>query len=133
MSGDNDQVGYRRPPRHTQFRPGQSGNPKGRPKAVMSLKRAIEAQLAESITIGEQGRRVVVSGLEALAKVLVANALGKDPKLHAYAVDTITRLLSANDGVEEQKDTANDRELLASYEQYVVARAKRSEGGGHGQ
>jgi hypothetical protein len=27
-----DQVGYGRPPRHTRFRKGRSGNPKGRPK-----------------------------------------------------------------------------------------------------
>lgn len=27
-------VGYRNPPRETQFRPGQSGNPKGRPKGA---------------------------------------------------------------------------------------------------
>lgn len=29
---DDDKVGYGRPPRKYQFRPGQSGNPKGRPK-----------------------------------------------------------------------------------------------------
>lgn len=28
---DDDRVGYRRPPRHTQFKKGQSGNPRGRP------------------------------------------------------------------------------------------------------
>jgi hypothetical protein len=27
-------VGYKRPPKHTQFRPGQSGNPKGRPRGA---------------------------------------------------------------------------------------------------
>ncbi len=28
---DND-AGYRKPPKHTQFKKGQSGNPKGRPR-----------------------------------------------------------------------------------------------------
>tara|TARA_R110001592_G_scaffold10110_1_gene52732 strand:- start:5400 stop:5930 length:531 start_codon:yes stop_codon:yes gene_type:complete len=28
----NKKVGYKRPPEHTQFKPGQSGNPRGRPK-----------------------------------------------------------------------------------------------------
>jgi hypothetical protein len=130
MTDKNDKVGFCRPPRHTQFPPGHSGNLKGRPKGVMSLKRALEAQLAKSIEITEQGHKVTVSGLEALAKVLVANALSKDPKLHTYAVDTITKLLGANDAVEERKDPANDHDLLESYERYVVARAKRT-GGDH--
>src|SRR5215213_6143909 len=30
--GASYEVGYRKPPRHTQFKPGQSGNPKGRPR-----------------------------------------------------------------------------------------------------
>lgn len=33
--GDDDEpVGYGRPPRNTRFRPGQSGNPKGRPPSI---------------------------------------------------------------------------------------------------
>jgi hypothetical protein len=27
----NNEVGYKKPPKHTQFPPGKSGNPKGRP------------------------------------------------------------------------------------------------------
>lgn len=29
---DDDRVGYKRPPKKNQFKKGQSGNPKGRPK-----------------------------------------------------------------------------------------------------
>ncbi len=31
------EVGYRRPPAHTRFKPGRSGNPKGRPKGARGL------------------------------------------------------------------------------------------------
>ncbi len=30
---DSDRVGYRHPPKHSRFKPGQSGNPSGRPKS----------------------------------------------------------------------------------------------------
>ena len=33
----DNRVGYRRPPRDSRFQPGQSGNPRGRPRGVKSL------------------------------------------------------------------------------------------------
>jgi hypothetical protein len=38
MSKDDDyKIGYRKPPKHSQFKKGQSGNPRGRRKAPNSL------------------------------------------------------------------------------------------------
>ena len=42
---DEYDVGYKKPPKRTQFKPGQSGNPRGRPKGTKNLK----TDLAEAL------------------------------------------------------------------------------------
>ena len=45
----NDGVGYKRPPKHTQFKPGQSGNPRGRGKNTRNFKTDLVEELREQI------------------------------------------------------------------------------------
>ena len=46
MSEDSRAVGYGKPPRHSQFKPGQSGNPTGKRKGARSLKADLAQELA---------------------------------------------------------------------------------------
>jgi hypothetical protein len=56
----NQSVGYRRPPKHSQFKPGQSGNPKGRPKGANNLAGEIRKVSTDTVVLreGEKVRRV---------------------------------------------------------------------------
>jgi hypothetical protein len=74
------EVGYRRPPRHTQFKKGQSGNPKGRPKGSKNFDSMVAHELSEEMDIRENGRLKRMSKLRLSAKQ-VANgaAAGKLP------------------------------------------------------
>ena len=47
------QVGYGRPPQHTRFPKGQSGNPKGRPKGSRALASIWLRAMNEKVTINE--------------------------------------------------------------------------------
>jgi hypothetical protein len=73
-SGEDSQVGYRRPPKSTQFRKGASGNPKGRPKGSLNLSTLCIKTMFEKVVINENGRRKSVSKLEAALKQLTNKA-----------------------------------------------------------
>ena len=72
------EVGFRKPPRRTQFQKGRSGNPKGRPRRNISLKHVLKEMLNEQIPISENGQRKKVSKLEVMSKQLVNKAAGGD-------------------------------------------------------
>jgi hypothetical protein len=58
----DDQVGYRKPPRHRTFKPGKSGNPKGRPPGARGKHKLQSAilQRAREIIVEEGDRKVTV-------------------------------------------------------------------------
>jgi hypothetical protein len=59
--GGGYKVGYRHPPPATRFRPGTSGNPRGRPKGARKLATVLAAALAERVVVAENGRRKRIS------------------------------------------------------------------------
>lgn len=78
MTSESD-VGYGKPPTHSQFKKGQSGNPGGRPKGSKNLNTLIKRELESRITIEQNGKKRKIRRKEALVKGLVNDALkGKD-------------------------------------------------------
>jgi Family of unknown function (DUF5681) len=60
MPRDNEgdyEVGYGRPPRHTRFVKGQSGNPRGRPPGAKNLSSLLGEALNETVIVTENGGR----------------------------------------------------------------------------
>lgn len=56
MMAEDGAVGYGKPPKHTRFKKGQSGNPKGRPKGAKSTQALLEEELGRLVPITENGR-----------------------------------------------------------------------------
>ena len=75
--GTND-VGYGKPPQNFRFKQGRSGNPKGRPKGSLNLATVLQRTLRETIIINENGRRKVITKLEAAIAQLVSKATSGD-------------------------------------------------------
>lgn len=73
----DEEVGYGKPPRHSQFKKGHSGNPRGRPKKKAdSPASAVQALLqAPCGTAVIHGRRRTLTAQEALDRSMVKRAL----------------------------------------------------------
>lgn len=67
-------VGYCQPPERTRFKPGQSGNPRGRPKGTSNMATVLERTLKEKVIVNENGKRKVVTKLQAAVKQLANQA-----------------------------------------------------------
>lgn len=87
MSDSSYKVGYRRPPIATQFKKGQSGNPKGRPKGSLNLDSALQRELNQRVTIKEHGQTRTITKFEACIKQLVNKAASGDTKAIQFLIN----------------------------------------------
>jgi len=112
------EIGYGRPPKQTRFKPGQSGNPKGRPKHRRNLRTLVEDALNETVTIREGDRMRTLAKSEALVRTLVNGALMKDAKaLQALlAIMRATGLIAEETAIDPSPELdPEDEALIADF------------------
>lgn len=68
-------VGYGRPPKQTQFRKGQSGNPKGRPKGAKAFNTIVRETMTAKLRIRTAQGRKNVTHVQALMMQAIESAL----------------------------------------------------------
>lgn len=118
-------VGYGRPPMHTRFKPGQSGNPKGRPKGTKNEDTILREIMNRPIEIRDGGRPRKISVLAAILLKFAENALKGDPKSATFLLNRYglaERTAPEPDGLDQ-----DDRELLDSYLQALNTKMKGKE------
>jgi hypothetical protein len=81
-------VGYKRPPVHSRFKPGQSGNPSGRAKGSQNLKTLFHKIMKEQVQLREGTDVRKVTKAEAIMRGLIIGALKGDTR----AMGTLLRL-----------------------------------------
>ena len=84
VNGATYAVGYKRPPEHSRFQRGQSGNPSGRPKDSRNFKTLLRQILNEQISLQDGVNSRKVSKREAITRRLIIGAMKGDSRdLHA--------------------------------------------------
>src|SRR3954453_1797828 len=73
-------VGYKRPPIHTRFQAGKSGNPSGRPKGSQNLRTIFQKVMKEKVSLREGSDVRKVSKAEAILRGMVISAMKGDSK-----------------------------------------------------
>lgn len=109
-------VGYGRPPESGRFRPGTSGNPKGRKKGARSISDQLERLLFSKIQVAENGVTKYLSYQEIILRKLVNNAAKGDIK----SMECILRLRNLHQeqidsGMNSATDPADDQAILMDF------------------
>ena len=111
---DDYSVGYKKPPKDTQFQPGRSGNPSGRPRQRPTIRSELEEELSAFTTVEEGDNAVEVSKRRAIIKRLVEAAIEGNQR----AVSTVINLCSKiSDTDDEDENSLEEAEILETYHQ----------------
>jgi hypothetical protein len=104
-------VGYGRPPTGSMFKPGQSGNPRGRPK-----RRSIKADLRDALSESTTGKADGPTKQQALVRRLVDDAVGGDTPSVKLLFSLSAALLRDESDDDAEQVTAEHQTLLDQFE-----------------
>lgn len=96
---NNYEVGYGKAPKDKQFKPGQSGNPKGRPRGIKNTLQLLEEVSNQKITVMENGKALKITKKAAM----LIQLMNKGAKGDIRAISTLLPILLQYDISEEEK------------------------------
>lgn len=109
------EVGYGRPPRTTRFKPGESGNPRGRPKEVKSINDVLQKRLHSKVRVQENGRPKQITLLEVIIGRLLKRAAEGDNRSITIVLNQMRLLKDFEEGRAETATPERDREVLEEF------------------
>lgn len=109
------EVGYGKPPKHSQFQKNQSGNPTGKKKGTKSLKTLLAKELGTRMTIGINGKQVTASRQQLMLQTLTARAAAGDLRAARVVLDLIQNVFGFDEANAGRATlSAQDQQLLDS-------------------
>ena len=95
MPPDNEaayEVGYGKPPRHTRFKKGRSGNSRGRPNGSKNLSTLLSETLSEPVIVTENGGCRTISKRRAIITQLVNRSAKGDLRALKILLDILQEM-----------------------------------------
>jgi hypothetical protein len=88
------EVGYGKPPVHTRFRKGQSGNPGGRAASTATerAKALLVEEACRTVTVSEGDRTLTLPAIQAVMRSQMSLALGGDFHAQQFILAAIQKL-----------------------------------------
>ena len=118
-------VGYAHPPIASRFKPGKSGNPRGRPRNSRNLKTIIQGALTAPVVLREGARKRSISKLEGIVLKQIESALKGNEKAALATIKMAAQvgLLDVPEGAAETLTlSASEQEMV---NELVLQRVKR--------
>lgn len=128
-SGKDYKVGYGKPPPHTRFKKGRSGNPNGRSKGSKNLLTLLDQVMNAGVAINENGKRKIISKMEAVVTQIVNKAASGDARATQQFIQLVFMLEGKQD-LNRESDiaiSADDLDVMRN----IAARLKKSMDGGN--
>lgn len=106
-------VGYGKPPKHSRWKKGQSGNPRGRPKGARGLKTDLHDELVSTMEIQMNGKRVSGSKQRLMLKTLTARAAMGDVRATNMLITLMLQVFGPEDrGADQNRLSPQDQQIL---------------------
>jgi hypothetical protein len=106
-------VGYGKPPAQHQFKPGQSGNGKGRPKGSKSTDTLLKSLLDKKIEIRVNGRPRLITVREAILTRFAEDALKGNTKSAAFLLHRYDFMAGGPD--QDHATSEDEQEIIQTY------------------
>lgn len=119
-------VGYGKPPKETRFKPGQSGNPKGRTKGARGFDAALDHELKQTVVVTENGRSRKLRKRDVVIKTLVNQAMKGDARAIRVLIERADLLRGQAPLEISELETVINKRVVEDY------RARILRGEGHG-
>ena len=112
------EVGYGKPPVTTRFKPGQSGNPRGRPKGAKGLNTIVRETLGGKLAVRTSQGTKKISKIEAVLQKTLEKAQKGDARAQ-FELMKLWRVAVPN--TPEANDAAGNGESLSSADLAILA------------
>jgi hypothetical protein len=128
-AGSAYEVGYGRPPLHSRFQKGQSGNPKGKPKGAANYRTDARKFIGTQVKVTIGGKKTIVSKQMAAMMVLWDQVMKRDARALARFLD-LAREVNNEDiaNIATTMQSEEDAKIMENLKARLLARRKKDGG-----